>query len=340
MNSALFRESDYIKPMSQSSLYVAFGLFLMVASWYVIPIRWMRLLSFLSRRITGFRSKKAVVDGVKWHYLEGGQGPTLVILHGIAAEADHWLGVAGPLRQQFHVLVPDLPGFGESEKPEGLGFRIEEQSRRLEAFLDHLAIGSFILAGNNQGAWVAAEFAARNPERVQALWMQGALGVAEGEHSDRLEAYLHGGETPPVRVERMRDYAELVDLLFFKRPHVPYALARAGYLNMARLRDELPRIQDEALRHSTPLEQYAGALSMPVLIEWGKEDQWAHPDGAKLLHERIPGSTLVTYPEVGHLAMLEAPTQCVATFQAFAAKHGLGTERSSQTAPNAAPAIR
>jgi pimeloyl-ACP methyl ester carboxylesterase len=327
--------------MSHSSLYVAFGLFLMVASWYVIPLRWMRLLSFLSRRLTGFRSRKTVVDGVKWHYLEGGQGPTLVILHGIAGEADHWLGVAGPLRRQFHVLVPDLPGFGQSQKPEGLGFRIEEQSRRLEAFLDHLAIGSFILAGNAQGAWIAAEFAARNPDRVRALWLQDAFGVAEGEHSDLLEDYLNGGDTPPVQVKSMRGYGDLVDLLFYKRPHVPYALARAGYLNMARLRDELPRIQDEALRHSTALETFADALTMPVLIEWGEEDQVAHPDGAKLLHERIPGSTLATYPEVGHLAMLEAPTQCVTTFQEFAAEHGLSAERTTNAAPGrTTPAVR
>ncbi|MEE4175600.1 MAG: alpha/beta hydrolase [Xanthomonadales bacterium] len=326
--------------MSQSSLYVAFGLFLMVASWYVIPIRWMRLLSFLSRRLTGFRSRKTVVDGVKWHYLEGGQGPTLVILHGIAGEADHWLGVAGPLRRQFHVLVPDLPGFGESQNPEGLGFRIEEQSRRLEAFLDHLAIGPLILAGNAQGAWIAAEFAARNPDRVRALWIQGAFGVAEGEHSDLLEQYLDGGDTPPVQVENMRGYADLVDLLFHKRPHVPYALARAGYLNMVRLEKDLPRIQDEALRHSAAIESYAGALTMPVLIEWGEEDQVAHPDGAELLHERIAGSTLEIHPEVGHLVMLEAPTQCVTTFQAFAAEHGLERERSASTAPSATPAVR
>ena len=325
--------------MSQSSLYVALGLFLMVASWYVIPVRWMRLLSFLSRRITGFRSKNTVVDGVKWHYLEGGQGPTLVMLHNIAGEADHWLGVAGPLRQQFHVIVPDLPGFGESQKPEGLGFRIEQQSRRLEAFLDHLAVGTFILAGNAQGAWVAAEFAARNPQRVRALWMQDAMGIAEGKHSELLEDYLNGGDTPPVQVNNMRDYASLVDHLFYKRPHVPYALARAGYLNMARLSKELPRIQDEALRHSAPLESYAEALTMPVLIEWGEADQLAHPDGAQLLHERIPNSTLVTYPEVGHLTKLEAPTQCVATFQAFAAEHGLNTERTANTASTATPAV-
>lgn len=308
--------------MSQSSLYVAVVLFLLVASWYVLPLRWMRLLSFLARRMTGFRARNVTVDGVDWHYLEGGEGPTLVILHGLAAEADHWLGVAGPLRHDFHVLVPDLPGFGASQPPAGMNFRIGEQAQRLRAWLDQLGIDRCILAGNSMGAWVAASFAASHPERVRALWLQDAFGVMSATQSEIMTEYLEGG-TNPFTVESMKDYANLVDLMFVKRPHVPYALARAGYLNTARLKDELPRMQEEFLRQSVPLDDLAPRLTMPVLIEWGEGDRATHPDGARVLHERIPGSTLVTHPEVGHLPMLEAPTLVVQTFQDFARRHEL-----------------
>ncbi len=308
--------------MSQSSLYVAIGLFLLVASWYVIPLRWMWLLSFLARRITGFRSHHVVVDGIRWQYLDGGTGPWLVILHGLGAEADHWLGVVGPLRRHYRVLVPDLPGFGRSQPPAGLNFRIEEQSARLEAWLDALGVETCIIGGNSMGAWVAGEFAARRPDRVRALWLQDAFGVMSATQSEIMERYLEGKENP-FRVERMRDYIRLVNLMFFKRPHVPYALARAGYLNTARLKDDLPRIEDEFLRQSRPLDELAGDFRMPVLIEWGREDKATHPDGARVLHERIPGSTLVMHKEVGHLPMLEAPTLCVQAFQSFARKNGL-----------------
>lgn len=308
--------------MSQSSLYVALALFLLVASWYVLPLRWMRLLSFLARRLTGFRAHDVTVNGIDWHYLEGGKGPTLVILHGLAAEADHWLGVAGPLRHDFHVLVPDLPGFGASQPPAGMNFRIGEQARRLEAWLDQLGVGECILAGNSMGAWIAASFAASHPDRVRALWLQDAFGVMSAPQSEVMTEYLEGG-TNPFTVESMKDYANLVDLMFVKRPHVPYALARAGYLNTARLKDELPRMQREFLRDSVPLDELAPRLTMPVLIEWGEGDRATHPDGARTLHERIPGSTLVTHPDVGHLPMLEAPTLVVQTFQEFARRQGL-----------------
>ncbi len=309
--------------MSQSTLYVAAGLFLMVASWYVLPKQWMIVMSFLARRLSGLRSKKIVVDGVRWHYLEGGKGPTMVILHGIAAEADHWLGVAGPLRRQFHLLIPDLPGFGKSQPPAGLNFRIDEQSLRLERWLDTLGVGECIVAGNSMGAWIAANFAARNPGRVKALWLQDAFGVKGAPYSKIMTEFLEGNINP-FRVETMKDYANLVDLMFFKRPHVPYALARAGYLNTARLKDELPRMQDEFLRQSTSMDELAPRLTMPVLIEWGLEDRATHPDGGKLLHELIPNSELVTHEGVGHLPMLEAPSLATQTFSDFSAKHHLG----------------
>ncbi len=308
--------------MSQSSLYVAIALFLLVASWYVIPVRWMRLLSFLARRITGFKSRKIVVDGVRWRYMEGGKGPNMVILHGLAAEADHWLGVAGPLRRKFHVVVPDLPGFGRSQPPAGLGFKIREQSLRLEAWLDAIGVDRCVIGGNSMGAWVAADFAVRNPHRVRALWLQDAFGVMSAPQSEIMAEFL-AGKNNLFSVETMKEYADLVTMMFQKRPQVPYPLARAGYLNTARLKDELPRIEDDILRQSTPLDELAKELDLPVLIEWGENDRATHPEGAHVLHEQLPGSTLVMHPDVGHLPMLECPTLAVQAFEEFSARHGL-----------------
>jgi pimeloyl-ACP methyl ester carboxylesterase len=132
------------------------------------------------------------------------------------------------------------------------------------------------------------------------------------------------GTSNPFTVESMADYKALAELMFFHMPHVPYALARAGYLNTHRLKDELPRMQKEFLQHSTPMEELAAQLSMPVLIEWGEEDRATHPDGARVLQEILPEATVVMHPECGHLPMLECPTLSAQTFLDFAVKHKLG----------------
>ena len=299
-------------------LFMAAG----VASWFIIPGAWLRLLSWLARRISGFKPRKRTVHGVHWQYIEGGRGPTLVILHGLAAEADHWLGVVGLLRRDFHILVPDLPGFGRSEPPQDLDFRIDRQAARLGDWLDELGVGECLLAGNSMGAWIAAHFAATHPGRVRGLWLQDPFGVLSAPPSELLSALFDDGSNP-FKVDTMADYKRLITMMFQRPPHVPYPIARAGYLNARRLQPQLPRMQREVLTQSEALESLAPRLDMPVLIEWGREDRAVNVAGAEILAGLLAQSEVVLRDNIGHLPMLECPVQCADSFRSFARGHGL-----------------
>jgi pimeloyl-ACP methyl ester carboxylesterase len=293
-----------------------------VASWFVMPGKWLLMLSWLARRISGFKPRERTVDGVRWQYYEGGRGPTLVILHGLAAEADHWLGVAGLLRRDFHILAPDLPGFGRSEPPAQLDFHIRNQSARLAAWLDDLDVGECLLAGNSMGAWVAADFAATHPGRARALWLQDPFGVLSAPPSEIMSALFDDG-TNPFHVDSMADYKRLIHVMFKRPPHVPYPIARAGYLNARRLRTHLPRMQTEILRESESIESLAPRLDMPVLVEWGKDDRAVNVAGAQILAGLLPQAHVVLRDDIAHLPMMECPVQCANTFREFARERGL-----------------
>jgi pimeloyl-ACP methyl ester carboxylesterase len=313
--------------MGTASIYLLLILAAGVASWYLAPLKWMALLSALSHLITGLRGRRTTVDGVRWHYLEGGAGEdgsrrTLVILHGLAAEADHWMGVASPLRRDFHVLVPDLPGFGASQPPAGLDFSIRAQSLRLEGWLDQLGVNECLLAGNSMGAWIAADFAARHPGRVPALWLQSPFGVLSAQPSEVLSGLELDGVNP-FSVDTMADYRNLVAIMFRRPPHLPYPIARAGFLNAHRLREDLPRMQAEVLEQSEPLESLAPRLTMPVLVEWGREDRAVHVSGAEVLKKLLPDCRVVIHDDIGHLPLLECPTLAAGTFRQFALDHGM-----------------
>jgi pimeloyl-ACP methyl ester carboxylesterase len=308
--------------MGTMSIYLLVFLAIGVLSWYLMPLRWMALLSWLSRRVCGFRAHDLEVDGVRWHYFEGGQGPVLILLHGLAAEGDHWLGVAAPLRRHFRVLVPDLPGFGSSQPPGGLSFRIADQAQRLEAWLDRLQIDRCTLVGNSMGAWIAAEFSSRHPDRVRALWLQDPFGVLSSRPSQILEGFYEQGSNP-FAVATMQDYRNLVAIMFEKPPHLPYPIARAGFLDTQRLKDEMPRIQSEVLQQSEPLETLAPRLTMPVLLEWGRKDRAVDISGAAILEDLLPDAELVIREEVGHLPLLECPSQSAASFLQFAERRSL-----------------
>lgn len=305
-----------------SSTYLLLFLLAGVASWYLFPLKWMKMLSRLSRLISGMRTHNRVVDGVRWHWYEGGKGTHMVILHGLAAEADHWLGVAGPLRKKFHVLVPDLPGFGSSQPPAGLDFHIHSQAQRLAAWLDELGVERCVLAGNSMGAWICAEFAAHHPERVLAVWLQAPFGVLSAEPSEIISGLEVDGANP-FSVTTAADYRSLVGLMFNKPPHLPYPIARAGFLNARRLHDEMPRMQSEVLKESEPMEALAPKLAMPVLLEWGRADRAVSITGAAVLERLLPDVDIVLRDNIGHLPLLECPAQSSASFLQFAARRGL-----------------
>lgn len=298
------------------------ALAIMVVSWYLLPAAWAWLLTFLGRILTGMRSRRARIDGVRWHYLEGGKGPVLVLLHGLAAESDHWLAVAGNLRRHFRLLIPDLPGFGASARPAGLPFRIVDQSQRLEAWLDSIGVEQCFLAGSSMGGWIAANFAARNPQRVQALWLQNPFGVLSAQPTEMLQTIEAGGRNP-FSIRSMADYRALAGAVLRRHYYVPYPLMWHGYRLSRRLHDELDRMQDEVMTQSEPLEALAPRLPMPVLIEWGDADLAVHVSGAAILGRLTSRSEMVIREGVGHLPMLESPFESARSFLEFVARYDL-----------------
>lgn len=314
--------SVYDTPMTAPTLYLIAALLGLLASWYLLPLRWAALLSWLARRMAGLKSKQCQVGEVHWQYLEGGRGPTLVLLHGMAAEADHWLAIAARLRSDYRLLIPDLPGFGGSTPPQELDFRIQAQSQRLEAWLDQLGVHACLLAGNSMGAWIAADFSARHPDRVRALWLQDAFGLHSARQSAIMRDFV-AGQDNPFLIRNMTDYRRLVKQMFHRAPPLPYPLQRAGFVNAARLAPELERMQAELLEQSTPVETLLSGLQLPTLIEWGEEDRATDPDGVRVLSELLPNCQCVTHARVGHLPMLEAPGPCLRAWQSFATEHKL-----------------
>jgi len=301
----------------------ALVLTLLVGSWYALPGPWARLLVRGAVRAAGLRTRHMTVSGVQWQYLEGGRGPVLILLHGFGAEASHWLMLARGLRRNFRLLIPDLPGFGNSRMPEPFDFSIDVQARRVLDWLDALRVDSFLIGGSSMGGWIAATIAANNPQRVRALWLQDPLGVSLASASEFTQTQVRTGRHP-FEIANQRQYRELVRSLFGGRPPpIPWPLRYTSSARFRQLRTMKDRLEHQVTGYRPPLEDLVAQLRMPVLIEWGGRDRAVHPDGARILGDRLPQAEIVVHPGVGHLPMLEAPGQSRRAFQAFCIRHGL-----------------
>ncbi len=141
--------------------------------------------------------------GTVYYASELSSKPVLVLLHGVNDHAGTWAQAIGPLSQRYRLIVPDLPGHGESgphEGPVSLPLIVE----RIDAIVTKENLGTFSLAGNSMGAWISILYTLEHPERVKRLFLEsgGGLAIAPSvplsastqEEAERILVAVHGPE--------------------------------------------------------------------------------------------------------------------------------------------------
>ena len=116
----------------------------------------------------GFESRFAQADGVNLHYVVGGEGEPLVLLHGWGSTWYMWRKVMPALAERYTVIAPDLPGLGDSEVPAG-GFDKATTAERIRALVEELGYSEIHLVGHDIGLMVAYAYAAAHPDEVLKL---------------------------------------------------------------------------------------------------------------------------------------------------------------------------
>ena len=148
-----------------------------VLAWFLLPGFGYALISNFERLRSGLYVLETEVDGTPVSYLEGGDGEVVVLLHGFAANKDHWTRVSKYLTPHLRVIAPDLPGFGDSGLVEGGDYSVAAQAARLHEFVRELGLTRFHLGGSSTGGNVAGAYAARYPETVKTLWLVDPSGL-------------------------------------------------------------------------------------------------------------------------------------------------------------------
>ena len=126
--------------------------------------------------------KDVEANGIRTNYLEAGSGDQHVVLvhgsgPGVTAYAN-WRGVLPVLGERFHVVAPDMVGFGYSERPKDVTYRLDTWADQTVAVMDTLGIEKAHLVGNSFGGAIALRLTTRHPDRVDKLVLMGSVGVA------------------------------------------------------------------------------------------------------------------------------------------------------------------
>jgi pimeloyl-ACP methyl ester carboxylesterase len=265
------------------------------------------------------------VDGRWANVVDVGDGPPLVLVHGLGGTWRHWLETIPRLMHERRVVAMDLPGFGDSEMP-GERISIAGYGRWVDAVCERLELGTAAVAGSSMGGFIAAELAIRVPDRVERLALVSAAGLTvEHQRNDAAIALLR-------RTQRlMRLYVGVVA----QRAH---SLARRRQLRRLLLANAVAVPGDvpgplagelisgagkpgfvDALDAVTsyPIRERLPRIACPTLIVWGARDRLVPVSDADEFEQLIPDTRKVIYQGTGHGPMLERPEAFVADLRAF-----------------------
>ena len=273
----------------------------------------------------GFTEKSAVVNGVRINYKIGGQGPAVVLLHGYAETSHMWLPLMPLLAKSHTVIVPDLRGAGNSERPQG-GYDKKTMAKDIWELVHQLGYKQVSLVGHDIGLMVAYAYAAQYPTEVSKVVLMDAFlpGVGDWKSVWLMRDLWHFhfyGETPLALVKgRERTYFEHFwnDFAADRTKSVPEAdrqLYAAAYARDDGMRAGFEYFKNFEQDAKDFAELSTTKLNMPFLVLTGEKASGTFLiDQAKLVATNVSGTVV---QGSGHWLMEEAPDQVIPAIVAF-----------------------
>jgi pimeloyl-ACP methyl ester carboxylesterase len=272
------------------------------------------------------RIETATVHGRSVSYLEAGEGPVLLLIHGIAGTGENWREVVGPLARHHTVIAPDFPGHGASEAGSG-DYSIGSLASGLRDLLLALGHERATLAGHSLGGGVAMQFAYQYPEMIERLVLVSSGGLGP-EVSPVLRAAALPGADLFISVtagagQRVGSVLGRGLSAIGLRPSADIAEVARGYATLedadrrAAFLDTLRAVVGTGGQRVAAGDRLYLAEAVPVLIVWGERDSIIPVRHGEDAHRAIPGSRLEIFDDVGHMPQLEAPGRFIAVLERF-----------------------
>jgi len=288
------------------ALLLAAGLAVLVGCVVRWPASILTTIATAALRLRGIESRYVQLGSYRIHYFAGGAGEPLVLVHGLGGRALDFAPIMPALARQHRVFALDLLGYAASDRP-NVDYSVTLETNILRQFLDSQSLTRVHLAGWSMGGWIALDLAAQAPARVDRLILLDSAGM---KFTPSFDLRLLSPHT-------MADFRELEKLMTPHPGRIPAFLMR-DFLRQLRAEDWV--IERTVTNMTTGRELMDGklaAVTMPVLMVWGKQDAVTPLPIGEAMHRQMPQSVLALLDGCGHLAPLECHDRVLAEMQRF-----------------------
>lgn len=288
---------------------VGFVLAVLAIIYFAAPQWLLRAAEMYQAQRAGLQTKSVQAGDTRWVYYEGGKtdAPTLILLHGYMGNKEAWLPMASYLAPNFHLIIPDLPGWGQSSRITDADYGYPAQAKRLHAFLQALHLGGIALAGHSMGGAIAGLYASEYPRDVGALILVDSAGVPFRDNAFARE--LKAGRNP-FDLQSRADFDTLEKNLFANPPWLPPRIEDV-FVDRA-IRDRA--FDDRVLREIAAPGQrdvLIAALpkvTAPTLAIWCRQDRIIDISGLDAIRSKLTAAPRIGVTEFngcGHMSIME-----------------------------------
>jgi len=225
-----------------------------------------------------------IIKGLKINYKILGEGKPLLILHGWGSRNDNWQKVGEMLAKNgIEVIIPDLPGFGQSDKPK-TAWNLDDYCDFINEFVKSLNLASFSLLGHSFGGALAVKCGLKFPEKIDKLFLVSAACFRKKSLKNKLFKFIS-------RFFKIKPF--FLRKLFYRK---------SDYLSVEGIMKEtyLKVIAED-------LSEVLFKVQVPTIIIWGEKDNITSLNNAKIINQKIKDSKLEILSKIGHNPHLEDP---------------------------------
>jgi pimeloyl-ACP methyl ester carboxylesterase len=267
--------------------------------------------------MTTIKYRKADVDGLKVFYRESGQldAPTLLLLHGFPSAGHMFRELIPALSDRFHLVAPDLPGFGQSDMPprDGFPYTFAKLAEVIERFTEVLGLRRFAIYVFDYGAPTGYRLAVRRPERITAIISQNGNAYEEGRSDGWTPIRAYWQDPSQANRNALRSFLTPETTLWQYTHGVsdPTRVSPDGYSldNFYLARPGAHEVQLDLFgdyKSNVALypafQAYFRTHKPPFLAAWGEKDPFFLPPGAKAFTRDIPNAE-IRFFDTGHFAL-------------------------------------
>lgn len=264
-------------------------------------------------------------------YFEAGDPskPTVLFIHGFGDTKESYLNQAVSLRSDFHIIVPDMPGFGPNPRLQDFNYNASNVAALMEEFCERLNLTDFHLVGNSMGGAISCFLYLHSKKRIKSISLLDSAGFYYKEVHSILDEFLEGKNLFLVSTES--DYRYLFKRVFHKPPYIPKPVFDFLFEKIRGEKNWYEKMVSDLIHNMDSVDQASekGLLlndklkdfKVPVQLIWGDKDSLFPVETAKRIIEDAPNVSLKIIEKCGHAPHYEKHKICNKHLHAFFSKH-------------------